>query len=107
MATSNEATREERFEAVSSAIEMLLQKHARLQLAALILGATDSQSLDRAIREGAHRHARTELTAAVYGLAATIVNGESDNGSIDTSATAPGTGIRDSGTEEGLTATAG
>lgn len=46
------------------------------QLAALVLGATDPQSLDHPLREGDYRHARTMLTAAVFALAATIVGEE-------------------------------
>lgn len=70
------ASREERVEALSGAIEMLLQKHQGMQLATLILGTTDSQSLDHPLREGDRRHARTMLTAAVYGLANTIIEEE-------------------------------
>lgn len=68
--------REERIEALAGAIETLLQKHQRMQLASLILGATDPQSLDHPLREGDYRHARTMLTAAVFQIADTIVKGE-------------------------------
>lgn len=70
------ASREEAVETLAGAIEMLLQKHQRMQLAALVLGATDAQSLDHTIRQGAYRHARTELTAAVYQLANTLIEKE-------------------------------
>lgn len=69
----SEPSREESVEALAGAIETLLQKHQRLQLAAFILGATHAQSLDHSHREGDYRHARTMLTAAVYQLADTIV----------------------------------
>lgn len=72
-------TREESVETLAGAIEMLLQKHQRLQLATIVLGATDAQSLDYPLREGDHRHARTMLTAAVYQLANTIVGGDSES----------------------------
>lgn len=66
--------REDRVEAVAGEIETLLQKYTRLQLAQIILGATDAQSLDHPLREGDYKHARTMLTAAVYKLANTIAN---------------------------------
>jgi hypothetical protein len=71
---------EERIEALAGAIEMLLQKHQRMQLAAVVLGATDSKSLDHPLREGDYRHARTMLTAGVFELATTIVNGGNEDG---------------------------
>jgi hypothetical protein len=67
--------REDRVESVAGEIEMLLQKWEKKQLAQIILGATDPQSLDHPIREGEYRHHRTMLTSAVYKLADTIVNG--------------------------------
>lgn len=76
-------TAEERAQAVAllaEAIETLLQKHQRVQLAAFVLGATDTQSLDHPLLKGRYRHARTELTAAVWELADTIVDGEKANG---------------------------
>lgn len=73
------ASKEERVETLAGAIEMLLQKHQRMQLAAVVLGATDSQSLDHPLREGDYRHARTMLTAAVYQFANTIVGGNSES----------------------------
>lgn len=62
-------------EDVAGEIETLLQKWEKKQLAQIILGATDPQSLDRTLRQGDYNHHRTMLTAAVYKLADTIVNG--------------------------------
>ena len=70
--------REERVESLAGAIENLLQKHKGVQLATLVLGATDPQSLDHSLREGDYRHARTLLSAAVYELSDLIVNGGKD-----------------------------
>lgn len=74
------SSREECVEALAGSIETLLQKHQRMQLASLVLGTTDAQSLDHPLREGDYRHARTMLSAAVYELAATIVDGGKANG---------------------------
>jgi hypothetical protein len=58
---------------LAGAIENLLQKHQRVQHAALLLGSTDTQSLDHSLHQGRYRHARTELTAAVWEFADTII----------------------------------
>ncbi|MDP9202343.1 MAG: hypothetical protein M3P26_10500 [Gemmatimonadota bacterium] len=67
--------REDELADVAAQIEMLLQKWERKQSAALFLWASDPQSLDREIRDSLYRNARTLLTAAIYELADTIVNG--------------------------------
>jgi hypothetical protein len=76
-------SREDRVEALSIALETLMQKHQRMQLASLVLGATDQKSLDHPLRAGDYRHARTMLTAAVFTLADTIVNGGPNSGDSD------------------------
>lgn len=67
--------RSDRVEEVAGEIEMLLQKWERKQLAALVLRSTDASSLDFPAADGAYRAKRTDLTAAIYQLADTIVNG--------------------------------
>ena len=69
------ADREDRVADVASEIEMLLQKWERKQLAALVRRSTDPQSLDYPDADRAYRAKRTELTAAIYKLADSIVNG--------------------------------
>jgi hypothetical protein len=64
---------------VAKQIENLLQKHQRVQLAAFLLGSTDTQSLDHPILKGRHRHARTELTAAVWEFADTLVEQDEES----------------------------
>lgn len=67
--------REDRVADVAGEIEMLLQKWERKQLAEIVLRSTDPQSLDYPVADLAYRAKRTDLTAAVYKLADTIVNG--------------------------------
>jgi hypothetical protein len=69
------AEREDRVADVAGEIEMLLQKWERKQLAELVLRSTHAQSLDHPIADAAYRAKRTDLTAAIYQLADTIVNG--------------------------------
>jgi hypothetical protein len=69
-------TREERVEALAGSIETLLQKYKGMQLAQIVLGATDPQSLDHPLREGDYRFARTMLTAAVFQAADAIIGEE-------------------------------
>jgi hypothetical protein len=76
--------RAQKVASLAKQIENLLQKHQGVQLAAFVLGATDTQSLDHSLRKGDHRHARMLLTAAVWEVADTLVDGEPDDGNSDT-----------------------
>jgi len=69
------SSREDEVEAISGQIETLLQKWERKQLASFLLGSTDAQSLDHPILAGRYRLSRTLLTASIYELAHTLVNG--------------------------------
>jgi hypothetical protein len=69
------ADREDRVTDVAGEIETMLQKWESKQFAQIILRATDPQSLDHPLREGQYKHSRRLLTAAVFKLADTIVNG--------------------------------
>lgn len=88
--------REDRVADVAGEIEMLLQKWERKQLAEIVLRSTDAQSLDHPAADRAYRAKRTDLTAAVYKLADTIVDGVN-----------MGTAMKESVTESNALATTG
>jgi hypothetical protein len=67
--------REDRVADVAGQIETLLQKWERKEFARYVLRHIDPQSLDHPPADTAYRRQRTELTAAVYQPADTIVNG--------------------------------